>query len=245
MSRTVLAAFVPLGFLTVCAVPSRAQDAAELTALCIEAYGGPDAIAAASAFVQTGQIVSTARVGSAGRILRAFQRPDRLRVEVAYADRDVEVRVLSGGRGWRDGRPVSGPLHSSMVLQAIRLDLPSFLLVATEQISEGEPIERDGHMFRVLALEVGGGLALTAEIDPKTGRIHRTIAHISLEGSPRPLEFITEYSDFRDVNGVLFAFREVTHAQGRHTADITLEDVRTFDVLPDEHFDPDPGRTRL
>lgn len=55
------------------------------------------------------------------------------------------------------------------------------------------------------------------------------------------LGFTNEYSDFREVNGVLFAFKEVTYAQGRHTADITLEEVKTYDVLPAEHFDPDPS----
>ena len=38
------------------------------------------------------------------------------------------------------------------------------------------------------------------------------------------------------VGGVLFAFKEVTYAQGRHTADITLEEVKTYDVLPAEYF---------
>ncbi|MCL7959587.1 MAG: hypothetical protein M8861_05265 [marine benthic group bacterium] len=58
---------------------------------------------------------------------------------------------------------------------------------------------------------------------------------------PGGLEFINEYSDFREVNGVLFAFMEVTYAQGQHTADVTLEEVKTYDVLPAEHFDPDPS----
>ena len=247
MPRTVLAALVSLGFLTVFAVPSRApaQEAAELAALCVEAYGGEEAIAAASAFVQIGEIISTGRSSGAGRILRAFHRPDKLRVEILYPDRDVELRVLVGSQGWRGGQRVSGPMHQSMVLQAIRLDFPAFLLAAPEQLSEAEPVERDGGTFRVLVMEVTAGLTVSAEIDPETGRIHRTIAHIPFDRAPQGLEFVNEYSDFREVNGVLFAFHEVMYAQGRHTADITLEEVTTYDVLPAEHFDPDPSNSEL
>ncbi|MEK6255092.1 MAG: hypothetical protein N2B05_10380, partial [Gemmatimonadales bacterium] len=221
-----------------------AQDAAELAALCVEAYGGADAIAAASAFMQVGEIVSTGRP-EPGRILRAFHRPDKLRVEIAYPDRDVELRVLVASKGWRGGQPVSGPMHQSMVLQAIRLDFQAFLLAAPEQISEVDPVERDGRTFRVLVLDVGAGLNLSAEVDPETGRIHRVIAHIPFDRLPDGLKFINEYSDFREVNGVLFAFKEVTYAQGRHTADITLEEVTTYDVLPAEYFDPDPSKSEL
>ncbi len=85
------------------------------------------------------------------------------------------------------------------------------------------------------------GPTLSAEVDPETGRIHRTIAHIPFDRLLEGLEFINEYSDFREVNGVLFAFKEVTYAQGQHTSDITLEEVKTYDVLPAEHFDPDPS----
>ena len=92
-------------------------------------------------------------------------------------------------------------------------------------------------------MDVGAGLTVSAEVDAETGRIHRTIAHIPYERVPQGLEFVNEYSDFREVNGVLFAFRETTYAQGRHTADITLEEVNTFDVLPAEHFDPDPSNS--
>ena len=71
MPRNILVALVSLGCLSVLAIPSRApaQEAAELASLCVDAYGGPEAIAAASAFVQVGEIVSTGRSSGAGRIL--------------------------------------------------------------------------------------------------------------------------------------------------------------------------------
>jgi len=236
----VLAFLVSLSPLTVLAVPSRApaQDAAGLVALCVDGYGGQAAIAAVSAFVQVGAIVTAGGAGEPGRLFRAFHRPDRLRVEIDRPDRDPEVRVLVGDRGWRAGRPVGGPLHQAMVLQAVRLDLGAFLLAAPEQVSEAKPVLRDGTEYRVLVLAIGEGLTMSAEIHPETGRVHRTIGRIPMEGAPRPLEFVNVYSDYREVNGVWFAFRETTYAQGRHTSDITLKEVRTYDVLPEEHFDP-------
>ena len=50
-----------------------------------------------------------------------------------------------------------------------------------------------------------------------------------------------EIPDVTFHRNVLFAFKEVTYAQGQHTSDITLEEVKTYDVLPAEHFDPDPS----
>ena len=159
--RTALAGLVSLALFTLLVVPSNApaQDAAELSALCVEAYGGEEAIAAASAFVQTGEIVSTGRSPEPGRILRAFHRPDKLRVEIQYPDRDVELRVLVGSKGWRGGRPVGGPMHYSMVLQAIRLDYPAFLLAAPEQVSEGEPLRQLAQRLCIPLFEPGGALS--------------------------------------------------------------------------------------
>ena len=214
-----------------------AQDAKELAALCIEAYGGEEAIAAANAFVQRGEIVTAGGTGEPGRIYRAFSRPDRLRVEVDRPDRDPEVRVLVGDEGWRGGRPVGGAMHLSMVLQAIRMDFGAFLLAAPEQIGEARPVVRDGTEYRVLVLEIGRGLTLTAEIHPETGQVRRSIARIPVEGMPRPFEFINIYSDYREVGGVMFAFREVTYAQGRHTSDITLTEVEIVESLPDVEFE--------
>lgn len=223
-----------------------AQSSAGLVDAVVEAYGGRAAIGAASAFVQTGEIAPALRgSGTPGRILRAFHRPDRLRVEITYPDREPEVRVLVGDRGWRAGQPVTGPLHQSMVLQAIRLDLPSFLLAFPDRLVQSSPVERGGRTYAVLVLDVGQGMTLTAEIEPDTGRVRRTTAHIPIEGMPQPLEFVSEYADYREVGGVMFAFREKTYAQGRHTADITLEEVRTFDVLPAEHFSPDRPASSL
>ncbi len=247
MRRTAPAALISLVLLTVLAVPPHApaQDAAELAALCVEAYGGEEAIAAASAFVQVGEILVAGSEQGPGRILRAFHRPDRLRVEIDRPDRDPEVRVLVGNQGWRGGRPVGGPMHQSMVLQAIRRDYAAFLLAAPEQLTEAPPVDRGGTAFRVLVLEIGRGLSLAAEIHPETGRVHRTIARIPMEGAPQPLEFLNEYSDFRAVEGVLFAVREATYAQGRHTSDITLESVETYDTLPAESFEDHAPRLRL
>jgi hypothetical protein len=82
-----------------------------LIILSVEAYGGEDALAGASRMIQTGTVTSTMRSGAEAEIVRLYERPVRLRVEIEYPGNESEVRILDGGRGWRNGVPASGPMY--------------------------------------------------------------------------------------------------------------------------------------
>jgi len=215
--------------------PSRAEVAA-LVRRCVAAYGGKDALARAAVTRQEGRVTSLLHPGVDGRIVRGYARPGRLRVEIAFPGSPPEVRVLDGGRGWRNGEEVESMRLASMLLQAARLDLPALLLAWEEKVEDRGTADVGGTPVRVLALEPAPGIVVEAAIDLRTALVVRS------RGSSRdpgmPLEFVTTYGDFRTVGGVVVAFREQNWANGRSTGETVLEKVDFPKALPDGAFRP-------
>jgi hypothetical protein len=210
-------------------------DAATLVGRCIEAYGGRAGLARSASAVHTGTVTSILHPGVVGQIGRAYRRSGKLRVEVRFGE-DGEIRILDGGRGWRQGQEVASGQLASMILQAARLDLPSLLWTWIDRLEDRGTMELDGRTLRVLAVKVAPGLLVEADIDPSTGRILRSRG--SSTGGPMPLEFTTTYSDFRTVDGVLVPFHEANWANGSSTGETVLAKVEFPRELPDELFRP-------
>lgn len=202
----------------------------------VEGYGGREALARAKAFRQRGSVTSLLHPGTVGRIERTYARPGRLRVVTHYPGAPDELRIVDGGRGWRNGAQADGARYAAMVLQAARLDLPALLDAWRQKVVDRGEASLDGQPLRVLALEVGPGLTVEARVDPASGRILRSAG--SGPGPGVPLEFVTVYSDFRKVGGVLFAFREGNWANGSTTGETILEQVELVPVLPEGTFRP-------
>ncbi|HET9551401.1 MAG TPA: hypothetical protein VFP50_00395, partial [Anaeromyxobacteraceae bacterium] len=201
---------------------------------CVEAYGGPEAVARAALRREEGTVTSLLHPGQRGRIVRAYARPGRLRVEVTF-DGETEVRVLDGERGWRHGQPAQGPHLVSMVLQAGRLDLPALLQAWPGRLVDRGTVEVEGKRLRALELELRPGVVLEADLDPATGRILRSRGRA--EGG-MPVEFVTTYGDFRAVKGLVVPFHEGNWANGSTTGETVLTKVEVPETLPDATFRP-------
>lgn len=102
-----------------------------------------------------------------------------------------------------------------MRLQAARLALP--LLLADRRAEVRDLGLRDGR--HILELALTPAMTLSVEIDPATNRIVRS------SGKGKDIEFATNYSDFRSVDGLLFAFAEENFANGTKTAATALTKV--------------------
>lgn len=200
------------------------------------AYGGVDLIEAPIAVKQTGRVRSPRFPGAEGSIIRGFEGPSRLRVEVVFANEAPEVRVLNGKAAWRQSEQVTGASMDAIVLQAARLSLPA-LLLASAGVVDGGLVERAGRRVRLLTLPLGEGREVDAELDPGTGRIVRSIGRGT---GAQPIEFTSTYDDFREVNGRLFAFHERTTAMGQDAAELHFTSVEVFPAFPGEVFGP-PG----
>jgi hypothetical protein len=215
--------------------PSRSPEVHALVARCVAAHGGAAALARAARMQQLGTVTSILHPGVKGRIGRAYERSGRLRIEVAFPDQPLESRVLDGGRGWRGGQEVGGPYLASMMLQAARLDLPALLQAWEARVEDRGTQVLDGRKLRVLALEVAPAMTVEAGLDPETGRIVRSR---SVGTGGGPVEFITTYEDYRTVDGVLVAFREINWANGQTTGETVLEQAAFPASLPDDLFRP-------
>jgi hypothetical protein len=224
-----------LAALTLAASPAP-EGVAPLVRRCVEAYGGRAALATAARTRQVGTVTSIMHPEGGGRIGRVYARPGRLRVEIAYGRAAPEIRVLDGGKGWRDGEPAQGPRLAAMMLQAARMDLPALLDAWAAKVRDRGTLELDGRRLRVLAVEPAPGLVVEAAIDPATGRIHRSRG--ASTDPATPLEFTTTYSDFRTISGVLVPMREESWANGRSTGVTILEDVTFPDAFPEAAFRP-------
>jgi hypothetical protein len=212
--------------------------AARVLARATEAWGGEEVVRRHVAMVQEGEVTSVLAGDDPGRLTRIFERPGRLRVNILYAgSQGQEQRIVDGPRAWRDGEDVSGtPSHGAMALQAARLDLPWMLLQARDVLVDGGEVERDGRHLHALTVPLSPEASVTAEIDPATGVLVRSVARY--QSSRGTVEFVTEYSDHRTVDGQKVPFREVSYAQGRRTGTTVLRRVEFLREAPTGAFEP-------
>lgn len=213
------------------------EAAGALLRRCVQAYGGTAALSAARRVRQEGTVTSLLHPGEVGRIVRAYERPGRLRVEIVYPGGGGEVRVLDGSHGWRDGEEVAGPRLAAMILQAARLDLPALLGAWAGKVVDEGTLVHEGRTLRVLAIDPAPGLVVQAAIDPESGRILRSRGASRAADMPG-IEFVTTYSDFRSVGGVLVPFREQNWANGRTTGETVLQKVELPERFPEGAFGP-------
>jgi hypothetical protein len=177
------------------------NDVDDLVAKVMTAYGGTAAWSKVTAFRETGTVTPATRPGE-GKLTREWQRPDRLRVEIVYPA-STEVRIVDGDHGTQNGKEAVGMGLEAMRLQAARLSLPALLIEKRQALRD-----LGNHKIEI---PMSTTISMVVEIDPTSGHI------IKSTGKGAGIEFSTDYSDFRTVDGLLFAFREENSAQGTRT----------------------------
>ncbi len=212
-------------------------EVASLIEKVAQAYGGRAALEQLVAVRETGKVEAALRMSSSGPVSRVWARPMKLRVELG----DRELRLLDGAKGWNNGQAVTGPQYQAMVLQAVRLDLPWQLLAHKDKVVEKEGQDLSGKHLRVLELPLEDGLSVSAGVEPETGRI--LFSSGKAAGGPMGgMNFETRYDDFRQVDGLWFAFKEVNLVRGTRTAETVLSRVELLKAPPPGAFTPGPGK---
>lgn len=222
----------------------RARELLERVAL---AYGGPAVLEKVQAYRMEGTVFSAMRHHEAPTI-RIFARPGRLKVLVDY-EGAPEARLVDGREGWRNEgggplEPVTGPMHAAMVLQAARAGMPWVLYEHAADAALTDSLTVDGVACAGIEMTIGEGLVLRAWIHPGNHYIVRSQGLLQIGGMRTHFE--TNYSDFRVVDGVTFAFREENFASGRQTGITTLTRVKVNPPLGANEFRPPslPERVR-
>lgn len=214
------------------ALPAKAwaDEVSALVDRVVATYGGRPKLAAIRTLHETGVILSL-RTGQTGTVERWFASPDRLRLDTRYPNGDTESRILDKSVAYKNGAPAQGPLVSATKLQAARFRLP---LLLTEQSTKLTGITPEG--WKMLTVDLGEGMVVEAQIDAEKGLIRRSRGLLSMGG--QVMEFVTDYDDFRKVDGVLVAHREGHAAMGMTTGESRLDKVEINSALSDEVFKP-------
>lgn len=246
----------PIGFLLVlatlaagCRAAASANAASPpLVERVLAAYGVPAARAAMRAYRMTGTLGSAMRAEMAP-MSRTFARPDSLRVAIDYSSAP-ETRILAGHVGWRSAAegtlmPVEGPLLASMALQAARANLPWILEDHRSSVREIDALVMGSRTLPGLEIDLAEGMTLRLYVDPQTWLVVRTQSLLATAQFSTVFE--TVYSDFRDVAGVRFAFREDNFASGSATGFTAIEQIEANPRLDPRSFGPalppaPPGR---
>ena len=210
-------------------------DLAPLLDRVAAAYGGG---ATPTALLEKGTTTSLRR--GTGPVERLWARGggdgDRFRIVIDYPS-GTEKRALSGARAWQQDRPATAAFRGAVVLQAARMALPWRLRDAGAVLSDqGTVPGPDGRARRVVGWSLEPGIALTAEIDPDSGRILRSVGRLG-EGDAR-MEFATEYYEFMPGAPYGFAAREQHFAMGQYIGETRLTEVTVPPSVEDRSFGP-------
>lgn len=205
------------------------------------AYGGREALERVKAYRAEGLLLSAMR-HSESPTVRIFARPDRFKVLIDY-EGGAEARWVDGPHGWRNEagkalEPAKGPMVAAMLLQAARMNVPWILYERSGMAELTDSLTEDGVRCAGVQVPLAEGMVLRAWVHPGSFMIVRSQGLMSHGGMSTHFE--TSYSDFRDVHGVKFAFREENFASGVQTAVTTLRSVTLNPPLRPDEFAP-PG----
>ncbi len=205
----------------------------------LEAYGGRAKLEAVKAYRIEGTVFSTMRHEEVPTT-RVFARPDRFKSLLDYPE-GIEARIVDGRRGWRmnHGAPLreaEGPMLLAMELQAARSDLPWLLAEREADAREIESRREDGETLPGLEIVLREGLVLRVWTHPRTHLV--LVSQGSLRTGGAFTQFENYFSDFRDVDGVKFPFREENFASGAQTGVTTVKRVALNPKLGPAEFRP-------
>jgi hypothetical protein len=222
--------------LLILSLPLSSQSLDKQTVLerIIHAYGGEENLRKLDSMVQEWDFV--ALMGNRhGTDIRSVRIPDQLKVELKYPDK-TETRLLNGdiGRVIFNGRGVQIAAQrqtDAMRLQLMRLYSPLVLRDRSESIK----LVIDGD-YCALILDENGVQAIYL-VNQEIWRIEKVAGVLKINGAE--MKFLTEYSDFKFVDGVLVHQKENKFAGNVNTAKLLLRQI-TFDAaLNDENFLPE------
>lgn len=225
------------GFLACAPAPPTVDD---IVAANLSARGGAERLRALRSLRASG--VATASGGRIAHIVREIERPGRLRVEFTSQGLTA-VYVLDGDSGWfvdpLAGQFEPAPLPEEKAAATVdQLDLEGPLLDWREKGHEVALVGRetlDGKPVDKLELKLHGGEVRFDYLDAETHLLVRSDAVRSVRG--RRVELETSYSDYRDVDGLLFPFHIETREKGRpDVLDVAVDSFELDPELGDERF---------
>lgn len=198
----------------------------------VEAYGGEENLKKLNSYSQLWNMNALAKQ-DIGNDVRYVEQPDRLRVELYYTKSSAEQRIINGTKGFSSMQggaknEAKGPQLSAMKVQRARMYTALTLKLKIESLTHRQ---EGGH--NILSLKEGE-VTTSYYINVDTNLIDKVVGAMSMGG--RNMEFVTEYSDYRNIEGVMVAHKENKFAMGMNTAENTLKEIRLSETFVDGFF---------
>lgn len=197
----------------------------------IDAYGGEENVRRLDNVVQEWSMVALMS-NRHGTDTRSIRMPDQLKVELVYPDKS-EVRMLNGDAGnvafnETPAQPARPPQRDAMRLQLMRLYSP---LVLRDKADAVSLVSDEGY----LALSLNEhGVQADYLVNPDTWRIEKVVGTLNMQGTE--MKFLTEYSDFKFIDGVLAHHKENKYAGQVNTAVLHLHNIIIDAGLDETYF---------
>lgn len=198
----------------------------------IEAYGGEENLKQLNSYSQLWVMDALAKQDT-GNDVRYIVQPERLRVELFYSKSSAEQRIINGNKGFNSMQGGSkneakGPQLSAMKIQRARMYTALTLKLKIESLTH-----RQEEGYNILSLKEGE-ITTNYYVNVETNLIDKVVGSMSMGG--RNMEFVTEYSDYKEVKGVMIAHKENKFAMGMNTAQNVLQDLRLSETFVDGFF---------
>jgi hypothetical protein len=211
----------------------RASDINTILDKIILTYGGEQNLLKLDNMVQEWDML--ALIGNRqGSEVRSVRAPGQLRAHLSYPEK-FETRILNDDSAYtvfgnNPPETVSGIQKDAMKLQLMRVYSPLMLQKKLESLS----LVEQGDMLAISLVE--NGLHVHYLVNQENWQIEKVAG--SLMAGGREIQFLTEYSDFRFVDGVLMHFHESKFAAGTNTAKLQMRKVTLDADLEDDLFKP-------
>jgi outer membrane lipoprotein-sorting protein len=210
-----------------------AEALAEALERMIATYGGEENLQKLDSMVQEWDLLALTR-NQQGTDKRSVRLPEQLKVELTYPGKQ-ETRVLNGDSGYaifddRAPAAASAMQTGAMRLQLMRLYSPLTLRDKRDALE----LSRSGGYMVLTLME--HGLQTDYVVDTDTWHIVKVMGKLSVNGMT--MQFVTEYSDYSMVDGVLIHHRENKWVGGTNTAVLRLQRITVDADFDDDEFEP-------
>ena len=212
---------------------STATEVQEVLDRLVSAYGGESNLRKLDQMTQ--EWVLVAKMGNRhGTDTRHIRAPGQLRVDLNYPGKS-ETRILDNDKAYVlfDGNntgDVSAMQRDAMRLQLMRLYSPLMLRDKIDSVG----LKEDGGMLALSLVE--NGVHVFYLVNREDWRIEKVAGSLLINGNE--IKFLTEYSDFAFVEGVLVHRSENKFASGMNTATLKLNRITFDDEIDDKLFLP-------
>ncbi len=187
----------------------------------IDAYGGKKKIEQLNAYTQVWDI-ETKTSDINGTDHRTVLMPDSLRTELVYPNKK-EIRLLIKNSGIKQFdnsvQKAQGPMLDAMKLQFMRIYNP---LILEKKLNSITLLPTDGDHYILKLIEKG--LSTEYVVSKKNYLIDKVIGTLKMGGTD--MQFVTYYKDYKPVNGVMAAHKEIKYAGSVNTAIMRLKKMK-------------------